>query len=80
MRWDELSPSERLVAEQAVMNLRAFNKACREATDGKVLGVAESLAMEQGRELIRLTLQASLAEEGAQVEKKVPRAGLASAD
>lgn len=70
MNWDELTPSERLVAEQAILNLRTLNKACRAAADGKVLGVAESLAMEQGRELTRQTLQASLAEEAREVEKK----------
>lgn len=80
MNWDELTPSERLVAEQAVMNLRALNKACRAAPDGKVLGIAESLAMEQGRELIRKTLAASLDEEGREVEKKGRRAGRARAD
>lgn len=80
MKWEELTPSERLLAEQAVLNLRELNKACRAAPDGKVLGVAETLAIEQGRELTRKTLQTSLEEEGREVEKKGPRAGRARAD
>lgn len=80
MNWDQLSPTERLVAEQAVMNLRALNHACRSAADGKVLAVAETLAMEQGRELIRQTLQASLEQEGREIEKKRPRIGPARVD
>ncbi|MCA8993824.1 MAG: hypothetical protein KDA88_17695 [Planctomycetaceae bacterium] len=43
--WNELSAEERWVAEQAVMNLRTLNKACREAKPGTVLSVAEALAM-----------------------------------
>lgn len=80
MNWDELTPEERLLAEQAVMNFRALNKACRGAADGKVLAVAETLAMQQGRELIRQTIQASLAQEGREVEKKVRRSGRVPAD
>lgn len=80
MKWEELTPSERLLAEQAVLNLRELNKACRAAPDGKVLGVAETLAIAQGRELTRKTLQTSLEEEGREVEKKGPRAGRARAD
>lgn len=80
MNWDELTPEERLLAEQAVMNFRSLNKACRSAADGKVLAVAEMLAMQQGRELIRQTLQASLEQEGRAVEKKRPQAGSARVD
>jgi hypothetical protein len=80
MNWDELTPSERLLAEQAVLNLRSLNKACRAAADGKVLAVAESLAMEQGRELIRKTIEVSLEQEGREVEKKRRRAGPVRAD
>ncbi len=80
MNRDELTPEERLLAEQAVMNFRELNKACRSAADGKVLAVAETLAMEQGRELIRRTLQTSLEQEAREVEKKRRRAGPARAD
>jgi len=46
MNRDELTPAERVLAEQAVMNFRTLNKMCRSATDGQVLGVvAETLAM-----------------------------------
>lgn len=71
MNFEELSAQERLIAEQAVMNLRSLNKACREAPHGKVLAIAETLAIEQGRELIRRTLAASMEQERAEIEKKV---------
>lgn len=80
MKLDELSPEERLIAEQAVLNLRSLNKACDAAADGTVLAVAEQLAMTQGRELIRRTLQVSLDEQVRTVEKKGRRAGRARAD
>jgi hypothetical protein len=78
--WMAWTPEERLVAEQAVMNLRVLNKACDEAPDGKVLAVAETLAMRQGRELTRRTLESSLQRQGAELEKKAPRRGPAGAD
>lgn len=80
MNWQELTPAERLVAEQAVLNLRSLNLTCRLAADGQVLRLAEAQAMEQGRELTRKTLQASLEQEGREVEKKVTPPGHAAAD
>lgn len=80
MRFEELSHEERLIAEQAVMNLRALNTACHAAADGTVLAIAERIAMAQGRELIRQTLQVSLAEQAREVEKKGHQAGRARAD
>lgn len=80
LHWEELTPEERLLAEQAILNFRELNKACRAAADGKVLRVAETLAIEQGRELTRQTLQAALAQECREVEKKGRRAGPVRAD
>ena len=71
---------ERLIAEQAVLNLRSLNKACDAAADGTVLAIAEQVAMTQGRELIRRTLQSSLDQQTRTVEKKGRRAGRARAD
>lgn len=71
MNFSELSAAERLIAEQAVLNLRSLNKACDDAADGKVLAVAEGLAVEQGREFTRLTLQQAVNAHIAEVEKKV---------
>ena len=80
MNFDELSPEERLIAEQAVLNLRSLNKACDAAADGTVLSVAENIAVEQGRELTRRTLQATLNTQVESVEKKVARPGSADVD
>ena len=80
MNFDELSSEERLIAEQAVLNLRSLNKACDAAADGTVLAIAEQVAMTQGRELIRRTLQTSLDQQVHTVEKKGRRAGRVRAD
>lgn len=70
MKLDELSAQERLIAEQAVANFRELNRACDAAADGTVLGVCEELAMQQGRELIRKTVEISLGAQADEIEKK----------
>lgn len=80
MNWDELTPNERLVAEQAVTNFRSLNAVCDAAADGQVLAVAETLALQQGRELIRRTLEVSLQQQAESLEKKVRRNGPARVD
>ena len=80
MNWDELSPEERLVAEQAVLNLRELNQAAYAAADGAVLNVCEKLALDQGRQLTRTMLEASMREQGQAVEKKGRRLGRARAE
>lgn len=80
MNWSELSPTERLIAEQAVLNFRSLNAACNAAEDGKVLAVAETLALQQGRELVRRTVEVALQQQAEGLEKKVRRNGPARAD
>ena len=45
MDWGPLTSDERLVAVQAVLNLRMLNAACDAAPDGAVLGIAELLSL-----------------------------------
>lgn len=78
MNFAELSPKERLIAEQAVLNLRTLNSAADAAVDGTVFAIAEKLAVEQGRELTRKTLQATLNVQVKNVEKKVGPPGSAN--
>ncbi len=80
MDFAQMTPEERLIAEQAVLNLRALDEACDAAADGTVLAIAEKIAVAQGRELIRKTLQASVDRQTKAVEKKGRRAGRARAD
>lgn len=80
VNFELLTPEERLLAEQAVMNWRTLNEACDAAADGKVLAVAEELALRQGREAIRKTIELSLNRQGDGVEKKARRAGSAAAE
>ncbi len=68
--YDNWTAEERLLAEQAVTNFRELNRACDAAPDGQVLGIAEQLAMEQGRQLIRHTLESSLRHQAQAVEEK----------
>jgi hypothetical protein len=70
LSWEHLSPEERLLAEQAVLQYRSLRKACVEAPDGKVLGIAERIAVHQGREMTRRTLETALQQEATEVEKK----------
>jgi hypothetical protein len=76
---DSLSPEERLLAEQVVLNLRALNDACDRAADGTVLNVCESLAMSQGRELIRRAIENTLLKQAQATEKKGLRPDAATA-
>ncbi len=78
MNFAELSPEERLIAEQTVLNLRTLNSAADAAVDGTVFAVAEQLAVEQGRELTRKTLQATLNVQVKSIEKKVGPPGSAN--
>ena len=80
MNWDDLTPNERLLAEQAILNFRELNKACDAAADGTVLNTCETLAMQQGRELIRRTIEVTLNEQAQAVEKKGRRPGRAPAE
>jgi hypothetical protein len=80
MDWDGLTADERLVAEQAILNLRSLNDGCDEAADGTVLAIAERLALAQGRELIKKTLQVSVDRQVEAVEKKGRRHEAARAD
>jgi hypothetical protein len=79
MNWDQMTPEERLIAEQAVLNIRELNKVCDAAADGTVLDTCETLAMQQGRELIRRTIELTLNEQAPAVEKKGRRPGRAPA-
>ena len=76
--WQQLSPEERLLAEQAVVQYRALRVACAAAPNGKVLGVAERLAVDQGHEMTRRTLESALQQEAAEAEKKGAQVGIAS--
>lgn len=69
------SPLEALVVEQALAMVREMKHAADAAADGKVLDQAESIAVSQGRELTRKSLEAVLNDQAQEVEKKGRRAG-----
>jgi hypothetical protein len=80
MNWEDLTPEECLLAEQMILNDRELNKACHAAADGTVLNVCETMAIAQGRELTRRTIEATLHEQAEAVEKKGRRPGRARAE
>lgn len=80
MKWDELTPEERLLAEQMIVNYRELNQACDAAADGTVVDVCEKMALQQGRELTRRTIEIALHQQAHEVEKKGRRVGRAAAE
>jgi len=75
-------PVEVLVVEQALAMSRQLRQVCRDAPYGKVLARAETAAVESGRELTRVMLQAELDRAAAEREKKTrpPEPAPAAAD
>lgn len=71
------SPLEALVVEQALAMVREMKRVADAAPDGQVLDQAETVAVAQGRELTRKSLEAVLNDQAAEVEKKGRRAGRA---
>ena len=69
------NPLEALVVEQALAMVREMKRVADAAPDGKVLDHAETVAVAQGRELTRKSLEAVLNDQAAEVEKKGRRAG-----
>ena len=64
------SSLQALMAEQAVAMAKQLEAASQAAPDGKVLSRLEQLAVEQGREFTRKSLEAALQAAAEAVEKK----------
>lgn len=64
------NPTEALIVEQALAMYRELKRTADAAPDGQVLAQAETLAVSQGRELTRKSLEAVLREQAQEVEKK----------
>lgn len=63
-------PVEALIVEQALAMARELKRICPRAPHGQVLAAAEQVALAQGRELTRRSLEAVLGVQRADVEKK----------
>ena len=72
-------PVEALIVEQARVMARELKRTCRSAPHGQVLAAAEQVAVAQGRELARRSLEAVVQAEQAEAEKKGVPAGPAPA-
>jgi hypothetical protein len=64
------NPTEALIVEQALAMLREMQQTATAAADGRVLAQVEKVAMAQGRELTRKSLEAVLNDQAQEVEKK----------
>ena len=78
MDWNRLTDDEKLIAEQAVAMARAVKLAGDQAPHGKGLLCLEQAVLDHGRELLRLTLERSLASRD-EAQKKGQVAGPATA-
>ena len=71
MNLSRLSPRERLAAEQAILTLRALDKAADDAPHGQGFACLEAVLLDDGLQLLRdLMVSATSAREEAQ--KKGP--------
>jgi hypothetical protein len=61
MDWSQLSDSERLVAEQAVLTLRALEQAAATAPHGQGLATLEAVIHDKGFEHLRNMLSVASA-------------------
>lgn len=68
-------PTEALIVEQALAMVREMQRTATAAPEGHVLAQVEKVAMAQGRELTRQTLEAVLNDQAEEVEKKGRRVG-----
>jgi hypothetical protein len=66
--------TEALILEQALAYARQLQRTAAEAPDGQVLRSAEAFVQEQGRDLLRRSLEITLQAQAAAVEKKGRRA------
>ena len=66
--------TEALILEQALAYARQLQRTAVEAADGQVLRSAEAFVLEQGRDLLRRSLEITLQAQAAAVEKKGCRA------
>jgi hypothetical protein len=61
---------EAIIVEQARLFARELQRTCNQAPDGQVLDQAEGVILKQGRDFLRIALQASLQEQAKAVKKK----------
>jgi hypothetical protein len=77
MDLSKLSDSERLVAEQAVLTLRALNEAADKAEHGKGMAALESVIHDKGMEHLRGMIAAATASR-PEAQKKGSASGRAT--
>jgi hypothetical protein len=69
------TPVEALVVEKALLLVRELEEAGRNGKDGEVLYDMEGVIVDQGRDLLRVALEASLNAQAETLEKKGRRVG-----
>lgn len=64
------TPLQALIVEHALAMAKQLEQTADGAADGRVLGAVEAFAVPAGRELLRLSVQATLQAQADRVEKK----------
>ena len=73
------SPAQRVAVQAALAMTQELEAAAQAAPAGTVLDRCETLALDQGREVIRTTLQQVLQQRAEEAQKKGPPAAPATA-
>jgi hypothetical protein len=73
-------PVEALVVEKALLLVRELREVGRNGKDSEVLDDMEGVVLNQGRELLRIALEATVNDQAKALEKKGRPAGSAPAD
>lgn len=67
---DSLSPTQRLIVEQAFVLARELESAADSAPDGQIIDRCESLLLGNGRDFLRRVLESTLQSRAELLEKK----------
>jgi hypothetical protein len=78
MDFSKLTGPERLIAEQAVLTLRALHQAADQAPHGQGMACLEAVVHDKGFELLR-TILSSAASARPEAQKRGSASGLATA-
>lgn len=69
---DSLTPTQRLVLEQALALATELEAAADSSPDGQVIDRCESFLLGNGRDFLRKVLESTLQSRAERLEKKVP--------
>ena len=69
---DQLTPTQRLIVEQALVMAKELETAADSAPEGQVIDRCESFLLSHGRDFLRRVLESTLQTRVERLEKKAP--------